>query len=455
MKFTILCTLFCLAIGSLHAAPNIVFILVDDMGWTGTSAAMDPSRSDSQSDFYQTPHIEALADSGMRFSQAYAPAALCTPSRAAILTGKTPAELHITTPGGSRSQSYQKLAPPRHLKELPESTLTIAEVLQQQGYATAHFGKWHLGQTSPSQHGFDVHDGSPHNVVPASQDGPKDVFGLTARAIQFMTEQSDARKPFYLQLSHYAVHSPVEALDASKAKFAQVPQGSIHSDVEYAAMTYDLDTSIGQLLQHIETLGLSENTYVVFMSDNGAASKPQDANNAPLSGGKGTLNEGGLRVPLIIRGPGVPENRFCDEPVTGCDLFATFSEWAGVHAKAKTDGSSLAPLAAARANAFKRAQQVFLFHYPHYGMGPRQKPQTAIIVAPFKLLKDLESGSYQLFDLSSDISETKNLLKAMPEKAAAMIQLMEQRLIEVDAQQLTENPNYDPDAVPTRRRPNQ
>ncbi len=454
MKIATRCALFLLMIGSIHAAPNILFILADDMGWTGTSAAMDDTIVDSKSDFYLTPNIEALAASGMRFSHAYAPAALCTPSRAAILTGKTPAELHITTPGGSRAQNYQKLAPPQHLRELPESTVTIAEILQKQGYATAHFGKWHLGRQSPGLHGFDVHDGSTQNEVADVDGGPKDVFGLTERAIAFMTEQTKAGTPFYLQLSHYAVHTPVETLEASKAKFSAMKKGEHHRDVEYAGMTYDLDTSIGRLLQHIDTLKITENTYVVFMSDNGAASKPRESQNAPLNSGKGSLYEGGIRVPLIISGQGIQQNSFCDEPVTGCDLFATFSEWAGVRTETKTDGSSLVPLARSQPEAFVRTQKVFLFHYPHYGMGPKQKPQTAIIVDNFKLLKDLESGNYALFDLATDPMESKDLFKKLPEKAETMQQIMETRLLAVDAQQPTVNLAYDPNAVQTPRRPN-
>ncbi len=451
MKFNLLHgLLLSLYFTSLQAAPNIVFILVDDMGWTGSSTRMDPALPESKSDFYQTPHIDALAAAGMRFSQAYAPAALCTPSRAAILTDKTPAELHITTPGVSRTQNYQKLAPPRHLKELPEDAFTIAEALQQQGYTTAHFGKWHIGKNSPSVHGFDVHDGNSGNQMPDVQDGPKDVFGLTKRAMAFISEQSHTGTLFYLQLSHYAVHSPIEALATSRAKFAQMPAGSRHNDIDYAAMTYDLDNSIGQLLQHIESLGLSKNTYVIFMSDNGASSKPRESRNSPLNGGKGSLYEGGIRVPLIIRGPDVPSNSHCAQAVTGCDLFSTFSEWAGIDTPANTDGSSLAALARNDASAFKRAQKVFFFHYPHYGLGPRQKPQSAIIIDQYKLIKDLESESYQLFDLSSDLSESDNLIQKMPEKAAQMIQTMEARLRLVDAQQALPNPNYDPEAIQTR-----
>jgi arylsulfatase A len=199
MKKMICMILFSAACASAEE-PNIVFILTDDMGWTGTSVEMDPEVKESKSDFYQTPNIEKLAEQGMRFSQAYSPAALCTPSRAAILTGKTPAELHMTTPGGGRPQSYQLLAPPSHIKDLPTSETTIAELLKEKGYATAHLGKWHLGRGNPGQHGFGVHDGSTSNESNGTAENPKDIFGITERATEFMEQQAESDTPFYLQL---------------------------------------------------------------------------------------------------------------------------------------------------------------------------------------------------------------------------------------------------------------
>lgn len=200
---------FSLLASSAWAKPNFVFVLVDDMSWTGTSVKMDPLVEASKSDYYLTPQIEKMAAQGMRFSNAYAPASLCTPSRAALLTGKTPAEVHMTTPGRvTDAQPYQKLAAPAHLAELPKSEITLAEVLQKEGYATAHFGKWHLGRVSPKVHGFNVHDGATGNGCSTTADNPKDIFGITTRAMQFMTR---ATGPFYVELSHYAVHSPYQA----------------------------------------------------------------------------------------------------------------------------------------------------------------------------------------------------------------------------------------------------
>ncbi len=433
-------------------SPNFVFIFVDDMGWTGSSVEMVAENPESKSDFYQTPNIEKLAQQGMRFSNAYAPAALCTPSRAAILTGKTPAELHMTTPGGGRTQAYHKLASPAHIRTLPTSETTIAEILKNKGYSTAHLGKWHLGHGNPGEHGFDLHDGSTDNESGGTESNPKDIYGLTERACNFLEQQAQDGTPFYLQLSHYAVHSPVEALEESKILCAQRPKGERHSDTSYAAMTFDLDASIGLLLAKLDALNLANNTYVIFMSDNGASGKPRNPQNQPLNGGKGSLYEGGIRVPLIIRGPGIEANRVCSENVTGCDLFPTFCEWANSSTVGEIEGISLVPLLRGKSDEFQRSETALLFHYPHYGQGPSQKPQSAIIVGNYKLLKDLETGTVQLFDLKADLSEQKDLSTTNPEKTNELENRLEKRLKELGAQQPTVNPDYDPDAQSERRK---
>lgn len=439
---------------SLSAKPNFVFILVDDMGWTGTSVALDPEIPDSKSDFYQTPNIEKLSEQGMTFSHAYAPAALCTPSRAAILTGKTPAELHMTTPGGGRTQAYHKLAAPRHIKTLPTQETTLAEILKKGGYATAHLGKWHLGNTSPGKHGFDVHDSTTGNEPPSNdpKTNPKDIFGITERAAAFMSAQAESKTPFYLQLSHYAVHIPVEARESTKEMFNDLPSGKRHKDVANAAMTHDLDTSIGILLAKVEELGLSQNTYVIFMSDNGAGGNRRKPTNAPLSSGKGTLFEGGIRVPLIVTGPSIAAQSNSEVNVSGCDILPTIAQLAGLEAPDHLAGASISKVLTGESPTIERKNSPFLFHYPHYGKGPLQKPQSALIEGNYKILKDLETGKLQLFDLSKDISESKDLSKKLPEKLKELEQKLNQALTDADAQMPTINASYDPSATNQNQR---
>ena len=433
--------------------PNIILILADDMGWTGSSVQMDPQIKDSKSDFYETPQLERLASQGMRFSQAYAPAALCTPSRAGILTGKTPAELRMTTPGRSKPQAYHKLLEPEHVRELPREELTVAELLQSKGYATAHFGKWHLGRVSPSEHGFDAHDGASGNAASESEStrNPKDIVGITDRAIAFMDTQARKHTPFYLQLSHYAVHAPIQASQDASDRFAAKPIGSRHTDRAFAAMTYDLDASIGRLLEALDTLGLAENTFVVFLSDNGASGKPRHPQNDPLNGGKGSLYEGGIRVPLIIRGPGIAPAAHSSTSVTGCDLLPTFASWAGADTPEGLAGGSLAPLLAGKDEKVVRADDALLFHYPHYGQGPRQTPQSALIVGDFKLLKELETGESQLFNLKEDPYERSDLSSKQAELKRVLNTRLEEALTAAQAQVPIANPDYDPDATPQGR----
>lgn len=431
--------------------PNFVFIFADDMGWTGTSVEMIPGDERTKSDYYQTPNLEKLAAEGMRFSAAYAPAAMCTPSRAAVLTGKTPAELHITNPGPGLGTIANKLRPPTQLREFQSKEISIAEILKPAGYASAYFGKWHLGQGNPGQHGFDVHDGSTSNGTPGNEpaDNPKDIYGLNNRAMAFMKKNVEAGKPFYVQLFHYAVHGPTAAHPDSESKFEKISTGNRHSDAPYAGMTWDLDVSIGTLMQEIEDLGIADNTYVVFLSDNGAGGRQ---NNAPLNGGKSTLYEGGIRVPMIVAGPGIPANSHSPVSVTGCDLYPTFCEWAGVEIKHKIDGTSLASLLSRKSETLDRHVSSLLFHKPHYGRGPTQTPATAIIAGDYKLIRDWEKNTHYLFNLAKDLGETKNLGKAEPEKLERMIAMMDDRLASVNAQMIGPNPDYDPTAVVETRR---
>lgn len=432
------------------AQPNFVFIFADDMGWTGTSVEMIPGDSRTKSDYFHTPNLEKLAQMGMRFSAGYAPAAMCTPSRAAVLTGKTPAEIHITAPGSGLGTPAHKMRPPTQLTEFPESETSIAEALKPAGYASAYFGKWHLGRGNPGQHGFDVHDGSTSNNTPADSgpDNPKDIFGINERGIAFMRENVEADRPFYLQLFHYAVHGPTATKAESEAKFSELDKGKRHENAAFAGMTWDLDVSIGKVTEEIERLGIADNTYVIFMSDNGGPSNPRFGvqNNAPLHKGKTTLYEGGIRVPLIVSGPGIPANSHSAEPVTGCDLFPTFCEWAGVEVPGKIEGKSLVTLLSGKSQSIDREGVPLLFHFPHYSRGPDAEPSTAIIAGNLKLIKFWESNTYKLFDLENDLGEKNDLSKSQPEKLKKLIAVMDKRLQSVNAQLPIVNPDYDPDA---------
>ncbi len=431
--------------------PNFVFIYADDMGWTGLSAAMDDKIIGSKSDFYDTPRLVKFASEGMRFSNAYSPAPMCTPSRASCLTGKSPAMLGVTSPGPAGGQPQkQRVIPPRHRNYMPADEITIAEILKRQNYVSAHFGKWHLSAGGPGEHGFDRHDGATGNGGPGAyvDPNPKDIFGVTNRANEFMAKQVAAQKPFYLQLSHYAVHGPYQALEKTKELFADQPAGDRHNDVTYAAMTKDLDASVGMVLDRIDELGISDNTYVVFMSDNGGGNPRNRSENAPLNKGKATLFEGGVRVPLIVRGPKIQANSFCRINVVGYDLFPTFCELASVGSVPDNiEGVSLASILHGQAESFTRQPDEIIFHFPHYGQGPRQAPQSSILAGNFKLIKQYDAGDLMLFDLAKDIGEANDLSKQLPEKTAELNDRLTAYLKRVNAQLPIENPNYDPTAA--------
>ncbi|MGJ8654709.1 MAG: sulfatase [Opitutaceae bacterium] len=449
MKFAYALSLLLLLLQSaaLAKAPNIVFVLIDDMHWNGTSVLIDPEVPASKSSVYQTPELEKLAADGMRFTNAYSPGPMCTPTRAGILSGKTPAEIHITTPGGGRSQAAHKLAGGENLRDFPTEIVTIAETLKSAGYATAHLGKWHLGHSSPSEHGFDLHDSATANDVPnSSPDNPKEVFSLTERAGEFMEAQVQSDTPFYLQLSHYAVHTPIETRASSQARFADLPSSRRGDLPAFAGMTYDLDYSVGLLRAKIKALGIADNTYLVVMSDNGGhdAEAKGRSGDSVLNSGKGSLHEGGIRVPLFVVGPDIPANSVSRESITGCDLYPTFCSWANASAPDDLEGVDLSSLLAGATGEL--APRGLLFHYPHYGQGVRQKPQSALIYGDYKLLLDWESRGSELFDLSKDRTESKDIGEAFPEKKLELQHMLANRLKEVGASLPTENANYDPNA---------
>lgn len=452
MKRLFLSYLCLVGLSASAAKPNMILVLIDDMGWAGTSVQIDPNIPESKGSIYKTPNLEKLAKSGMRFTNAYAPGPMCTPSRVGILTGKTPAAVHITAPGSGRTQDYQMLTSGSMDGSLTTQIDTIAKSLKSAGYATAHFGKWHIGRTGPGEYGYDTHDGNTGNEVPdSSPENPKDIFGMTKRAFDFMEAQIESGSPFYLQLSHYAVHTPVEAREGSQALFDSVPSRGKVDAGGIAAMTYDIDESIGMLRAKIEALGIAENTYLVVMSDNGGSGGgPRRSHATALNGGKGSLYEGGIRIPFFAEGPNIEAGSINRESIMGCDLFPTFCEWAGVKIPDGLEGVSLASLLSGSDQPL--VERSLLFHYPHYGQGARQKPQSALIHGDYKILYNWESQSAELFNLSNDPGEQNDLSGSESKRAAELLAQLHQRLNEIEASLPRPNPNYDPNAeVPSRR----
>lgn len=443
----------CLAVFSTAAAiaapierPNIVFLLSDDQDWTGLSVQMHPDLPNSKSDFYRTPHLEKFAAQGMRFSAAYSPAPVCSPTRISLQTGMSPAKLGWTK--AAPAEEGHKLIEGANRKSIRPDETTIAEMLKAEGYATAHYGKWHLSGGGPESHGYDESDGDTGNRdADAYVDpNPVDIFGMTERATAFMEKQSRAGKPFYVQMSYYALHLPENALKATRAFYDSQPPGKMHSDPARAAITTDLDTGVGRLLESIERLGLTGKTYVIYMSDNGAGGGK--GNGRPLTAGKGGVWEGGIRVPLIIRGPGIAENSWCHQRVVGYDFFPTLCRWAGITKPlpAGIEGGDLTPLIFdGSREPLRRAREELVFHFPHY---QGDTPHSAIFLGRHKLLHFYETGETQLFDLDADLGETRDLSRSRPEVAADLKRRLDAYLAEVGASMPQTNSTYDPAKEP-------
>lgn len=434
---------------SLAGAPNIIFVLADDQGWNGTSVQMHPDLPDSKSDFYHTPNLERLADRGMRFSQAYSPGPMCSPTRASLQTGKSPAQLRMTNVGGGRQPTLtptQRLIPPPHFSNLPTKEVTVGEMLKRAGYATAWFGKWHLGSVGPKAHGYDESDGPTGNAEGNTGDpsNPKDIFGITNRGIDFMERSVGADKPFYLQLWHYAVHGPVQAKPETEKAYAKRTPGRTHQSASFAGMTEDLDVGVGMIMDKIEELGISDKTYVIYMSDHGAGRNL--SSNAPLNQGKGTLWEGGLRVPMIVSGPGVKSGAFCNIPTVGWDLFPTFCDLAGIDGNLPQhlEGQSLTPLFKTGKIKPEEGGRQIAFHFPHYGQAG---PQSTLIRDGYKLIKFYDTNELRLFDLGRDIGERQDLSQVHPDKVGFMHQALIDYLMGVNAGIPTANPDFDPNLV--------
>jgi arylsulfatase A-like enzyme len=425
--------------------PNFVFFLIDDMGW------MDLACQGSK--FYETPHVDRLAAQGMRFTNAYAACPVCSPTRASILTGKYPARLHLTDWIAGSNRPFAKLRIPDWTKYLPLEEMTLAEALKPAGYASASIGKWHLGNAEywPDKQGFDVNFAgcqmgqppsyfAPYKIptVPSAPDGEYLTDRLAEEAVKFIEANKD--RPFFLYLPHYAVHSPLMAKKEIIEKYqAKARPEDAQRNATYAAMIQSVDDSVGKVCAALERLGLAGRTVVFFMSDNGGVAGT--TSNAPLRAGKGTLYEGGIREPMIVRWPGVVKpGTTCDAVVTSVDFYPTILTMAGImwESDGRLDGLNIIPLLLG--TGVPKREAVY-WHYPHYH---NTLPGGAIRAGDWKLIEYFEDGRVELYNLKDDLSETKDLAAAMPDKAAELRKKLADWRASVGAQMPTPNPDYDP-----------
>ncbi len=432
--------------------PNIVLILGEAQGWASMSLPLDDRNpAGSKSDFILTPNLDSIAHSGMRFSDFYAASPRCTPTRAALVTGKSPALLHMTfvNEGGQQNNVNlgDKVIAPQALTELPAGMETMAKMLKRAGYATAHFGKWHLGRANPREHGFDENDGANGNEGPdrVESPNPKQCYAIARLGADFIARQVQAHKPFFLQLSQYPCRGEEMALpETVEAVKKRLGNRMDFQRIGIAAGDEDMDKSIGQVLAKLKELGATSSTYIIYTADHGAQGRNA---NGMLTNGKGTVWEGGLRVPLLVSGPGIKADTFSHLRASTVDLLPTVADLAGLKSDALPrgiEGTSLAGvLKQGDSAAPRRAREEFVVHFPHYDKDDAG-PASAILLKNYKMIRFFENDQRHLFDLSSDISERRDLAQARPDVVTAMDQRLTEYLSLVKAGLPTPNPNYDP-----------
>ncbi|MFC1555933.1 sulfatase-like hydrolase/transferase [candidate division KSB1 bacterium] len=456
--------------------PNYLFVLVDDLGWADIGCY--------GSSFYETPNIDRLASQGMRFTNAYAASPVCSPTRASIMTGKHPARLNITDWIPGDRPTDRKLLGPKINNELPLQEITIAETLRGAGYKTFFAGKWHLGDEGyfPEDQGFDINKGghsrgsppggyySPYNN-PKLQDGPEGEYlpdRLTNESIQFLdnhcSSDGDSQdQPFMLFLSFYTVHTPIQASKrhlkkfedklsrmqtSSEEGFRQERKGWTklqQDDPTYASMIYAMDENVGRILKKLDDLSLSDDTVVIFMSDNGGLStlgrKWSPTSNVPLRAGKGWCYEGGIREPMIIRAPGVTSaGHVCETPVTSMDFYPTMLDLAGIDPvpDQHIDGLSLKPLLSEKKDLDRK---ILFWHFPHYH-GSKWTPGSALREGDWKLVRFYEEDKSELYNIRNDISEEHDLAQSNPEKLKELETKLDSCLENCRAQMPIANSNW-------------
>lgn len=445
---TALLALLALLPAGAQQRPNFLFILVDDMGWADLEGY--------GSDLHRTPRIDALADTGMRFTNAYSASPVCSPTRASIMTGKHPAKLHMTVwrEAARRPPLNRPLVPPITEDSLPHDEVTIAEVLHDAGYMTAHVGKWHLGTAEyyPQTQGFDYNVGGtlwgapqtffyPYSgsqtfsglrYVPhmgGGQEGEYLTDRLTSEAIRILRNERD--KPFFMHLAFHTVHTPIEGKPAVVDSYRKVIRETMrHRNPHYAAMVQSLDENVGRVLDTLDDLGVADNTVIILTSDNGGYVNKFDGmqvtDNSPLRSGKGSLYEGGIRVPAIIRWPAVTQpGTESDTPISSIDYYRTILSMAGLPGDREhnrtVDGIDLAPLL--RDPDHKPDRAALYFHYPHYYA--TTTPVSALRVGHWKLLRYYEDSRIELYNLAEDLGEQRNLAGEEQEIASALAERLE------------------------------
>ncbi|QBG45874.1 DUF4976 domain-containing protein [Verrucomicrobia bacterium S94] len=469
-KLILLC---CFMSGLVSAErPNFVFILADDLGY------MDLGYNGST--FYETPNIDALAEKGMRFDQGYAACQVCSPSRASIMLGKTPARHNITqwigSAWGMDWNRHDPVLPVEYAWNLPHEDTTLAEALRDAGYTTFFAGKWHLGSKGswPEDHGFMINKGgwdaggprggyfSPYEN-PNLEDGP-DGESLTLRLAEETASfiESNGDQPFLAFLSFYAVHGPIQTTEALCRKYQEkaaemglaetrfkfdrrLPVRQVQDNPIYAGMMETLDDAVGIVMRKLEETGLDKNTVVIFTSDNGGVSSGDAFSTSllPLRGGKGRQWEGGIREPFIIHVPGMTKpGSVSDVPVIGMDFYPTMLELAGLPLKPEqhVDGVSLVPVL----KGGRIKERDLFWHYPHYG-NQGGEPSSIIRSGNWKLIYYHEDGRYELYNLSQDIGEQTDVAGRYPERVAELRKKLSRWFVETGATFPARDPRFDPD----------
>jgi len=435
--------------------PNIILFFIDDMGWTDLGCY--------GSDLYETPHIDKLASEGVKFTNAYSACTVCSPSRAALMTGKYPARLHLTDWIQGHKRKNAKLNIPDWQMYLDTAEVTIAKALKKGGYSTAVFGKWHLGDEPkywPENHGFDVNIGGYRWGAPGSYfypyhgnkrdkmhppnlesgvDGEYLTDRLTDEAISFINDQKD--QPFFIYFPHYAVHTPIQAHDSLTRYYqGKISNTSRHTNATYAAMIQSVDHSVGRIRSALANLGIDDITSIFFTSDNGGLELRNITDNGEIRAGKGSAYEGGVRVPFIAMIPGVTQIGLeSDVPVIGMDLYPTILDLAGLEV-IENDGKNLLPF-------FQSSEQQIIrpslfWHYPHYHPGG-STPYSAIRNGDYKLIEFFEDGKLELYNLVEDIGESNDLAASNPEMLKKLHKELQAWREEVGAQYPSENSGYE------------